>query len=91
MEINGKTGVEEKELSQNTSLSQEKHDCHQHSMLTFPLADTSQIVGLIALLKWRTEGGRELKLKPVPELPTAEEPPPAAGLTKCAGGCVCTR
>lgn len=91
MEINGKTGVEEKEFSQNTSLSQEKHGCHQHLMLTFPFADTSQIVGLIALLKWRTEGGRKLKLKSVPELPRAEEPALAAGLTECADGCVHTR
>lgn len=43
-------------------------------MLIFPLAVTSQIVGLISLLKRRTEGGREFEVKHIPELLSAEEP-----------------
>lgn len=43
-------------------------------MLTFPSAIVSQIVGLISLLKRRTEGGREFEVKHVPELLSAEEP-----------------
>lgn len=42
--------MEEKERSQNTSLSQEKHNCHQHFMLAFPLDDASKPVCLIASL-----------------------------------------
>lgn len=43
MEINGNSGMEEKEFSQNTSLSQGKHDSRQHFMLIFPLASKSKM------------------------------------------------